>query len=73
MHLKDLAPGTKKDQTGSAPEESSAVLGQGELNWPAILREAKRIGIRRYYIEDESPRAAEQVPQTKVYLSKLVY
>ncbi len=73
MHLKDLARGTPKNQTGGAPDESSVALGQGELNWPAILREAKRIGIRRYYIEDESPRAPEQVPQTQVYLSKLIY
>jgi sugar phosphate isomerase/epimerase len=73
MHLKDLAKGTKKNHTGGAPDESSVVLGRGELNWPAILRQAKRIGIRRYYIEDESPQAAQQVPQTMAYLSKLVY
>jgi sugar phosphate isomerase/epimerase len=73
MHLKDLARGTRKDLTGLAPEESSVTLGQGELNWPAVLREAKRIGIRRYYIEDESPRAAQQVPQTMAYLRKLIY
>jgi sugar phosphate isomerase/epimerase len=73
LHLKDLAKGTKRDHTGAAPDDSSVALGQGELNWPAILREAQRIGIRRYYIEDESPRAPQQVLQTKAYLSKLIY
>ena len=73
MHLKDLGKGTKKNHTGAAPDESSVALGQGELDWPAILRQAKRIGIRRYYIEDESPQAAQQVPQTQAYLSKIVY
>jgi sugar phosphate isomerase/epimerase len=73
LHLKDLARGTKMDLTGKAPDQTSVALGQGELDWPAILREAKRIGISRYYIEDESPEAPEQVPRSMAYLRKLIY
>jgi len=73
LHLKDLARGTKMDLTGKAPDQTSVALGQGELDWPAILREAKRIGISRYYIEDESAEAPEQVPRSMAYLRKLIY
>ena len=38
------------------------------MNWPAILAAAKKAGIKHYFIEDESPTAAEQIPQTLKYL-----
>ena len=73
MHLKDMATGTATDLTGKAPEETSVSLGKGQLNWPAILRAADRAGVKLYYIEDESPRAPQQVLETKTYLSQLRY
>ncbi|MGB8479156.1 MAG: FG-GAP-like repeat-containing protein [Acidobacteriaceae bacterium] len=72
LHLKDMAKGTKKDLTGMAHLRDSVALGHGELDWPAILRVAQKIGIRRYYIEDESEKAPQQVPQSVDYLRKLV-
>ena len=72
MHLKDLRKGEPTGVlTGSAPEESSVALGQGQLDFPAILREAKRIGVKRYYLEDEAPNAAEQLQQSLHYLDSL--
>ena len=55
MHLKDLRKGTPKDLTGLTAEENDVPLGTGELNIPEILKEAKKAGIKHYFIEDESP------------------
>jgi sugar phosphate isomerase/epimerase len=42
MHLKDMKPGTKRDLTGLTGGESTA-LGEGELNMPAIIKEANKV------------------------------
>jgi sugar phosphate isomerase/epimerase len=72
MHLKDIAKGTKLgDLSGHAPEEVSVAVGTGILDFPAILREAKRIGIKRYYIEDEAREAVSNIPISLKYLESL--
>jgi sugar phosphate isomerase/epimerase len=73
MHLKDIAKGTTTDLTGRAPGETSVVLGTGQLDWAAIFRAADRAGVKVYFIEDESPLAPEQVPETKSFLEHLRY
>jgi sugar phosphate isomerase/epimerase len=71
MHLKDLRKGVAGNLTGNTPTENDVVLGTGQLDVPAILKAAKKVGIKHYYIEDESPRWYKQVPQTMSYLKKL--
>ena len=72
MHLKDIRKGTKLgDLSGHAPEEVSVAVGTGMLDFPAILREAKRIGVKHYYIEDEAPEAASNIPISLHYLRSL--
>jgi sugar phosphate isomerase/epimerase len=71
MHLKDLKKGTKKDLSGGTSQENDVVLGTGEINIPDILKEAKKVGIKHYFIEDESNQVDEQVPQSIAYLKSL--
>ncbi len=71
MHLKDLRKGTAKDLTGLTSPENDVPLGTGELDIPAILRQAKKTGIKHYFIEDESSNVMEQVPQSIRYLKSL--
>lgn len=71
LHLKDRAPGTEGNQDGRAPDTSNVVLGKGDVGIAAIMKEAKKIGIKYYFIEDESPKAAEQIPQSLAFLRKL--
>ncbi|HTE27398.1 sugar phosphate isomerase/epimerase family protein [Flavitalea sp.] len=71
MHLKDLRKGTKKDLTGGTSQENDVALGTGELDLPAILKEAKKVGIKHYFIEDESSNVIGQVPQSIKYLKSL--
>jgi hypothetical protein len=36
-----------------------------------VIKEAKKIGIKHYFIEDESPTWYEQVPKSIAYLKSL--
>jgi sugar phosphate isomerase/epimerase len=71
LHLKDRAMGTVGNQDGRAPDETNVVLGKGDVGIEAIMKEAKKIGIKHYFIEDESPRAVEQIPKSLQYLKSL--
>lgn len=71
MHLKDMAKGTPKNFTGHADVETNVPLGTGELDMPGILIEAQRIGIKHYFIEDESSAVVNQVPKSIAYLRSL--
>ena len=71
MHIKDMRKGTKKDLSGLTSVENDVTLNTGELDLPTILKEAKRIGIKHYFIEDESSSYATQVPQSIAYLKSL--
>ena len=71
MHLKDLRKGIPGNLSGGTPEENDVALGTGVINMPAVLRAAKKAGIKHYYIEDESPSFATQVPQSLAYLKSV--
>ena len=72
MHLKDLRKGAPKNLTGLTGPENDVPLGQGELDIPAILKQAARTGIRHYFLEDESNQVNRQVPQSILYLKSLL-
>ncbi len=71
MHLKDLRKGTTRNATGLTSPDNDVPLGTGELDIPAILKVAKNIDVRYYFIEDESNREYIQVPQSILYLKSL--
>lgn len=73
MHLKDLRKGTKKDRTGLTPDENDVPIGTGELDIPAILKAAKKAGIKHYFIEDESPahEVTDDLKRSIAYLKSL--
>ena len=71
MHVKDLRKGVKKDLSGGTSTENDVALGTGEVDVAGIVREAQKIGIAYYFIEDESSRVNTQVPQSVAYLRSL--
>lgn len=71
MHLKDRKPGTPDSNTGHADVESNVTLGQGDVGIAAIMKQAKKSGVKHYFIEDESSRSMEQMPQSLTFLSGL--
>jgi sugar phosphate isomerase/epimerase len=71
MHLKDLRKGADKNPNGLTTPDNDVPLGTGELDIPAILKEARKIGIKHYFIEDESNDVNTQVPLSIQYLKSL--
>jgi sugar phosphate isomerase/epimerase len=71
MHLKDVRKGVAGNDEGKLAAENSVVLGTGQLDMPAILKAAQKTSVDHLYIEDESPAAEQQVPQSLVYLKQL--
>ena len=68
MHLKDRKPGTPDSNNGHADVESNVTLGQGDVGIAAIMKQAKKSGVKHYFIEDESSRSMEQMPQSLAFL-----
>ena len=71
MHLKDRKPGTPGNHEGRADVESNVVLGSGDVGIADIMREAPKAGVKHYFIEDESSRSEQQVPESLAFLKKL--
>ena len=71
LHLKDRKPGTPGNQNGHADVESNVVLGTGDVGIEAVMKAAKKAGVKHYFIEDECSHAAEQIPQSLAYLKTL--
>jgi len=74
MHLKDLRKGVPTGLTaGNVAKTDDVPLGTGQVDWPALLRVAQKLGIRYYFIEDESPNVLEQVPESLRFLEQLEF
>lgn len=74
MHVKDIRPGTPTGSfTGHSDVNNDVVVGTGVLDWPAILRAAKRAGVKWYFLEDESDAAPEQIPQSLRFLERVAW
>jgi sugar phosphate isomerase/epimerase len=74
MHLKGMKEGTPIGQpTGHSEDINSVPLGTGRIDYPPILRAARKAGVKWYFIEDESPLAETQIPQSFYYLVTLSF
>ncbi|MEP6671298.1 MAG: sugar phosphate isomerase/epimerase [Chthoniobacter sp.] len=69
MHLKDMRKGAVRGVfTGKAPLTDDVPIGTGQIDWPAVLKQAAKSGVKYYFIEDESPTVEEALPQSIKYL-----
>jgi len=74
MHLKDMRKGTQTGLlTGGTDVKNDAALGTGLMDMPSILRAAKKVGIKYYFIEDESPWSEQQIPQSLKFLEQVKF
>lgn len=74
MHLKDMKPSTETGLlTGHSDVNNDVALGKGKINFPPILRAAQRVGVKYYFLEDESDQAAKQIPQSLEFLEKVSF
>jgi len=74
MHVKDLRKGIATGKlTGNEDVRNDVALGSGQIELPAALREAVRVGVKHFFIEDESPISREQIPLSLRYLESLAW
>lgn len=71
MHLKDMEKGVEGNDTGHEDVETNVVLGTGQIDIAGLVKRAGELGMEYLFIEDESSRVVEQVPQSLAYLRKL--
>jgi len=73
LHLKDLARDAKPDVGDPKSARPLMVrLTAGRVDIPAVIATAKAKGVSHFIIEDESPNAAEQIPDSIKAVKKLL-
>jgi sugar phosphate isomerase/epimerase len=72
MHVKDIRKGAPTGiYTGHAPATDDVAVGSGQVDWPSVFREAQAVGVKWYFIEDESLTPLQNVPQSIAYIRSL--
>ncbi len=73
-HLKDMKVGTKTGHlTGQSNTSNDVAIGKGQIDIPRFLAAAEEVGIKWHFIEDESPTAQKQIPQSLRYLERAAW
>jgi sugar phosphate isomerase/epimerase len=71
LHLKDLKKGVVGDLTGGTSADNNVVLGEGQADWKKIIKLSNKLGIKHFFIEDESNKEYIYVPKSVAYLKSL--
>lgn len=72
MHLKDLKKGVATGSlSGGTDVKNDVTLGTGQMNWPSIFSAAQKVGVKHFFIEDESPTSEAQIPSSISFLKQL--
>jgi sugar phosphate isomerase/epimerase len=72
MHVKDIRKGAPTGiYTGHAPSTDDVAVGSGQVDWPAVLKEAQAVGVKWYFIEDESDTPDVNIPKSVAYIKSL--
>lgn len=75
MHVKDMKQGWARGvHTGSAnPDSAEVPTGTGQIDYKAVLKAAKEVGVERYYLEDETAQPFATVPVSTRWLEAMKY
>jgi sugar phosphate isomerase/epimerase len=72
MHVKDIRKGAPTGiYTGHAPSTDDVAVGSGQVDWPSVLKEAQSVGVKWYFIEDESDTPDVNIPKSISYIRSL--
>lgn len=71
FHLKDLKKGVKGNHSGGTPVENDVALGTGQVPYAEVLKAAQEVGVKYYFIEDESPRVPDQIRESLKFLESV--
>jgi sugar phosphate isomerase/epimerase len=72
MHVKDIRKGAVTGlSTGSAPPTDNVAVGDGQIDWNAVLKTGEKVGVKHFIIEDETPTPLQCIPASLKYLRAL--
>ncbi len=72
MHLKGMRDSTPTGLlTGHSDVTNDVAVGTGKIDYVPIIKAAKKVGVKWFIIEDESPVSEQQIPQSFNYLETL--
>jgi sugar phosphate isomerase/epimerase len=72
FHIKDMKKGAPTGlYEGSAPASDNVIVGAGIMDWPGIIAEGRSLGIKYYFIEDETSDPMGNIPPSVTYLKTL--
>ena len=72
LHIKDMTKGLATGvHTGGTPPTAKVAVGQGQIDYPAVLRAAQKAGVKHYFLEDETPTPLQCIPDSFKYLRAL--
>jgi sugar phosphate isomerase/epimerase len=72
LHVKDMRKGIPTGlNIGSSPAEDKVAVGAGQIDWPSILRAAREVGVKHFFVEDETVDAEANIPPSLTYLRGL--
>ncbi len=73
LHVKDMRKGALigLPKPESAPDTDNVAVGDGQIDWKAVLGTAQKIGVTYYFIEDETPAPLQNIPASLAYLRAL--
>jgi sugar phosphate isomerase/epimerase len=75
MHLKDMKKGVATNVlTGSAdPNATEVPVGTGQIDYKAVIKTAKEVGVKEFYLEDETVAPFETVPLSVSWLRSIKF
>jgi len=65
--------GTPANFTGGTDVTNDVPLGAGVIDMKAVLKAAKKAGVKWYFLEDESPTVITQVPTSLKFLQEMKF
>jgi sugar phosphate isomerase/epimerase len=72
LHVKDIRKGAVTGlSTGGAPPIDNVAVGTGQIDWRSVLKAAEQVGVKHYFIEDETPSPLVCIPDSLKYLRGL--
>jgi sugar phosphate isomerase/epimerase len=74
LHIKDIRKGAPVGlTTGHAPDTDNVTVGDGQIDWKTVLATAQKLGVKYYFIEDETPSPLECIPGSLAFLRTLKF
>ena len=73
MHMKDMKRGTATGLTARLGPTDEVPVGSGAIDFPGLLAVAREIGVRNYFIEDETAEPFEGMPRSIDFLESVKF